>query len=163
MAMKRITGATKGNKKVVRKSPRPAKKRAKTRGSVDMEAMQIRRMRMVGGLLTSVLIAVISTCGYLQGCEAEAFKAEAERNYLRALGIDTQRGDIYDRNGEALATSVEVDTVYANPREVTEPAEVAEQLSDILDIDVETLMRRLTGDGAFRYIKRQVTAEESER
>lgn len=130
---------------------------------MDMEAVQLRRMRMVAALLFSFVASVLCTCVYLQGCESEAFLEEAERNYLRKLSLDTQRGDVFDRNGEALATSVEVDTVYANPKRIEDPVSAAQALSEVLAIDTETLMRRLTASSHFRYIKRQITDEESQR
>jgi len=119
-------------------------------------------MRLVGGILTLLMGAVISTCGYLQGCEGELFLREAERNYVRTLRVDTQRGDIFDRNGEALASSVEVDTIYANPARVEDPEETARVLSEVLRIDNDKLFRRLDSDRHFVYVKRQVTQQESD-
>ena len=118
-------------------------------------------MVLLGSLVGTCLAAVGGMCGYLQGCEAPAFRAEAEKNYLRSLRLDTLRGAVYDRNHEALATSVEVDTVYANPRRVTDPIGAATALAPVLGMDEGTLLRRLTLDRHFVYIKRQVTAVEA--
>lgn len=128
----------------------------------DVERMQRDRIVLFAGVLLVFMSAILGSCVYLQGCEHTAFVEEAERNYLRRLSLDTQRGDIYDRNGEALATSVEVETVYTNPRRVVDPIDAAEQLSRVLELDQELLMRRLTSASHFRYLKRQVTAEEAE-
>jgi cell division protein FtsI (penicillin-binding protein 3) len=118
-------------------------------------------MNLMAGTLGICFLSVLGTCVYLQGCESSAFRSEAERNYQRKLRLDTQRGDITDRHNEALATSVEVDTIYANPSLVEEPVEVAAELAATLDMDAEGILRNLTSGGQFRYIKRQVTAEES--
>jgi len=157
----KITGRATNKKLAPKKKKKPRKKRPTT--AVDTELMMLRRMRLVGTLLAMCILSVLCTCIYLQGCESEAFLEEAERNYLRKLRLDTQRGDIFDRNMEALASSVEVDTIYANPRKVDDPVESAEQLAEALSLDAESLMRRLTAHSHFRYLKRQVTAEEAEK
>lgn len=118
-------------------------------------------MSLMSGVLGLLFVSILGTCAYLQGCESDAFREEAEKNYLRKLRLDTQRGDIFDRNGEALATSVEVETIYANPALVTDPVGVAETLSPILSMEAEALLARLTRGGRFSYIKRQVTAREA--
>jgi len=149
-----------------------SKKRKQVASPLDAFKLQQRRMRLVGGLVSFMIIAVICTCGYLQGCEGELFLHEAERNYVRTLRLDTQRGDIYDRNGEALASSVEVDTIYANPRKMnqdykkkkkknSDPIAAARALSEVLRIDRHLLEQRLTSNRHFVYIKRQITSQES--
>ncbi len=166
MVTRRKSGTTKRatNRKVVRKpKKRKGTKPRAPRGPLDVEAQQLRRMRQVSMLLSVWLLAVGANCIYLQGCESEAYLKEAERNYLRKMRMSTQRGDIYDRNGEALAASVDADTVYANPRTIENPVKVAEALGEVLDIKPEKLMRILTADAHFRYVKRQISDLESQR
>ncbi|HIA03895.1 MAG TPA: PASTA domain-containing protein [Myxococcales bacterium] len=149
---------------MTRRQPSRSNKKVKTRQentAIDLEELQLRRMGLMAGTLGLCMLSIVGTCVYLQGCEGAAFKSEAERNYQRKMRLDTQRGDIMDRNREVLATSVEVDTIYANPSEVDEPVEVAAELAAALDLDAEMVLRSLTSGGQFRYIKRQVTADES--
>ena len=161
----RITHRRSSNRKSLpnakKKAPKAKAKRSQPLTARDLEALQFRRMAIVGGLMLSLLVSVGGFCLYLQGCESEAFVIEAERNYLRKLSLDTQRGNIYDRTGEALATSVEVDTVYANPRQVVDPVQAATLLAEALSMETEPLIRELTTYSHFRYIKRQITAEEA--
>lgn len=168
---KRTTSPGNSRPNTRRRPPRKMKRKASAvrarakgpRTPEETEQMQLRRIVLVGGVLFTFMGAVLASCLYLQGCESEAFVDEAERNYLRMLRLDTQRGDIYDRSGEALATSVEVETVYANPREVVDPIATADVLAPILDIDQERLIRQLTGEGHFRYLRRQVTGTIAQR
>ncbi len=67
-----------------------------------------------------------------------------------------QRGKIFDRQGDLLAMTVEAQTLYAVPGQVTEPLFVAQQVGGLLGADSDTLMDRLTSDKSFVYIKRQV-------
>lgn len=67
-----------------------------------------------------------------------------------------QRGKIFDRNGELLALTVESQSLYAVPEQVEEPVWVAQQIGGLLGVDADTLLRRLTSDQKFVYLKRQV-------
>ncbi len=139
----------------------PARRRA---SGAEVDREQLRRMRLVGGALMFGFMSVLAMTGYLQGCERDVLLEQAERNYLRTLRLDTQRGEIFDRNFEALATSVEVDTVYANPRTIDPGTkeQVAQMISEVLSLPVEAVMRALEAKAHFRYIKRQITAEEAQ-
>jgi len=72
-----------------------------------------------------------------------------------------QRASITDRNGEILAVSLPLNALYANPRQIDNPREVAEQLVRVLpQLDRERLVARLTGDRQFAYIARALTPRE---
>lgn len=73
-----------------------------------------------------------------------------------------RRADIVDRNGELLATTVEVNSLYADPRAIWDPAETAARLAEVLDdVDPAMLAKRL-GDRsrAFVWVKRQLTPRQ---
>ena len=127
----------------------------------ELDRMQLKRLSVVAMLLGVGFTLVGGMCVYLQGCQHEKLLDEAEKNYLRTLRLDTQRGDILDCKGEALATSVDVDTVYANPRTVYNKEDAAAKLAQALSMAPETVMKALTADAHFRYVKRQITAEEA--
>ncbi|MGF1609760.1 MAG: peptidoglycan D,D-transpeptidase FtsI family protein [Kiloniellales bacterium] len=80
-----------------------------------------------------------------------------------AAAARSHRADIVDRNGFVLATSLPSASLYANPRQIRNPARVAAQLSRALpDLSVAVLTDKLSGDGAFVYIKRNVTPREQD-
>ena len=73
----------------------------------------------------------------------------------------TSRADIVDRNGVLLATSVAVQSVYADPKKVIDPIRAAHQLKTILsDIDEEETARRLASDRRFVWIRRNLRPTE---
>ena len=89
---------------------------------------------------------------------------KGERNYLRTMIVEARRGDILDRSGEQLATSVRVDTIVANPREVRNPVETARALVKTLSgVNEQALVRKLKSKSWWEYVKRRVTEEESAR
>lgn len=71
------------------------------------------------------------------------------------------RGTITDRNGEILAVSLPLNALYANPRQIDNPREVADQLVRVLpQLDRERLVQRLSGERQFAYIARALTPRE---
>ena len=72
------------------------------------------------------------------------------------------RADIIDRNGELLATSVDVYSLFADPRAIWDPEEVARELAALFDdIDEEALAGRLANrDRAFVWVRRGLTPRQ---
>jgi len=75
----------------------------------------------------------------------------------------TGRAPITDRNGEILAVSLPVTALYANPRQIDDPADVARRLARVLpQLDASRLVGRLTGDRQFSYLARALTPREKQ-
>lgn len=92
----------------------------------------------------------------------------AESQQLRSVRIAPKRGTIYDRHGAELAVSVDVESVFANPRlmhrENVDIASAATQLSQVLGVDRERILRRLENrERYFAWIDRHVTPAEAAR
>ena len=90
--------------------------------------------------------------------------AEMARNQLaQHHELPAERGEITDVNGELLATSVELQSVFATPPTVVDPAGTADALARILDLDADELEARLEGDASWIWLKRRVTPAEADR
>jgi cell division protein FtsI (penicillin-binding protein 3) len=75
----------------------------------------------------------------------------------------TGRAAITDRNGEILAVSLPVTALYANPRQIENPVEVAARLSRVLpQLDKDRLVGRLSGERQFSYLARALTPREKQ-
>lgn len=71
------------------------------------------------------------------------------------------RAEIVDRNGVILATTLRTASLYANPKVMRNPVEVAEQLKKVLsDINEKETAKRLSSDRSFVWIKRQLTPKQ---
>jgi len=71
------------------------------------------------------------------------------------------RPDIFDRNGEMMATDITVASLYADARKIIDVDEAADEIGAILpDIDALTLRRKLSSKRAFVWIKREVTPRQ---
>lgn len=71
-----------------------------------------------------------------------------------------QRGDIVDRNGELIATSLMTSSVFVNPKEIKNKDEAASKLSKAFGMDSKQLLTRLKGGKSFLWIKRNLTPKE---
>ena len=80
------------------------------------------RIRLVGiGFVVAFLLIGVRAFR-LQVLNQEEWQKRAERQHQKVIPLAPQRGTIYDHNGEELAVSVEVDSIYVEPAKVTEPA-----------------------------------------
>src|SRR5262245_28345861 len=68
------------------------------------------------------------------------FKRRAERQQQRALDVSPRRGVIYDRNGNELAISIKVDSVFAVPEEIKDSASTARRLSSLTGVPKDDLL-----------------------
>ena len=90
----------------------------------------------------------------LMVAEYDYYAAKALGNQTRATAVTAERGNIYDRNMNILATSVGVENVYLNPRELKQAREdidlISRSLGQILDRDPAWIAEQ-AGDFTKRY------------
>lgn len=100
---------------------------------------------------------------YLQGVNNDFLQAKGESRYARILEVPATRGRITDRNGDILAVSTPVRSVWAIPADVKlEPAD-ARKLAALLEMNVRELNDKLAGARDFVYLKRQLAPEVAQR
>lgn len=101
----------------------------------------------------------------MQVLNQEFFQQQGDARHLRTVTVPANRGDIYDRNGEPLAISTPVDSVWVNPAEFNFDAQNLQQMIDMLELDVKLLRQRLgrSQQREFLYIKRRVEPHLAEK
>lgn len=90
------------------------------------------------------MVLVLARLSYLQLFRYGEYFARAQRQQERIFEISPNRGTIYDRNSHELAVSLPMDSVFADPAEITDPEMVAQLLSRLLKTsadDLETKIR----------------------
>lgn len=125
-----------------------------------------RRRQIVGVICAFWFVAIFARLYYFQVIKYVEFMVRAQRQQQRVLEVAPQRGAIYDRQGQILAGSLPVDSIFAMPSELTgpsEPATVAALLAPVLKMDPDELRDHLQSEHSFCWIKRRVTPEEAER
>ncbi|MCR9080147.1 MAG: penicillin-binding protein 2 [Hyphomonadaceae bacterium] len=113
------------------------------------------RLVSIGLLLTFGAIALKGLTVALNGPVAVSAIAA---NFEEA----PRRADIVDRNGDLLATSVTVYSVFADPRAIGDGDLITNELATVLpDLDVETIAARLSNnERAFAWIERGITPRQ---
>ena len=133
----------------------------------DWRPIMKRRVVMVAGVLGLWVLGIEAKLVYLQISQRADLVARAERQQERTQPSPAKRGDIVDRRGRVLATSVDADTIYAVPTEIDHAADAAKKICDALgDCDArdrQSIAERLGQKRAFAYVKRQVAPDQAER
>ncbi|HUP86120.1 MAG TPA: penicillin-binding protein 2 [Acidimicrobiales bacterium] len=115
--------------------------------------------RRLAAFVTCALVAFGALGGrlvFLQATPPPEYTAFGERQLVHEFELPAARGAIFDRNGRELALSVRQSTVWANPRQVTDPAGQAAILAPMLGVDAVVLQDRMSRDAAFVYLARTV-------
>ena len=118
-------------------------------------------------ILTLLIIMLVGSIflagrlGYLQLWQNDFFQTKAVEQRIQKIPIEGLRGTIFDRNGVPLAMSVSAHTVYAIPAEVEDAQRTAAILADILELEEEFILRRLTKRSATEWLKKKVGDREA--
>lgn len=102
-----------------------------------------RRLLFIFTAVSLVLFGLIIRLGWIQIVRGEKYKELANKYQTRDIPIPAKRGIIYDRNGKELAISASTNTVWVHPNEVEEPKKTAAVLSSILELDEETVLKKI--------------------
>lgn len=93
----------------------------------------------------------------------ERLVAMADQMHGKTIKLNSPRGEILDCNNEPLAIRLTRDSVFAEPRLVENKEQVAADLARLLDLNYETVLKKLSTRRAFTFIKRKITPEVSAR
>lgn len=111
-------------------------------------------------------VSLLARAVQLQVLDREFLNQQADARHIRTEKISAHRGSIVDRNGEPLAISTPVDSVWANPQELLPAIEEGlPQLAAALGADAQSLARRITRsmDKEFVYLKRHLSPDQAGR
>jgi cell division protein FtsI (penicillin-binding protein 3) len=114
------------------------------------------RLVLLVGILVLWMGAISVRLGQLQIEDHAEYLDRAKRQQQRVVDLDPPRGTIFDRNGRELAVSVEVESAYAVPDHVKDPAREARQLAHLLGVDRTRLERTLRRDREFVWVARKL-------
>ncbi len=122
-----------------------------------------RRIRLVVAVFALVFAATLARAAWLQGVRAGGLDALAASQQRETVAIAARRGTIYDRMGRALAIGEQATTVYANPKQIIDPQEVAERVAVALGLKAEKLLPLLSDRSkGFVYLARKADPEDAE-
>ncbi len=120
------------------------------------------RIRLVGVCFLVAFALIVIRAFSLQVLAGEDWRKRADRQHQKIIPLTPQRGTIYDRNQEALALSLAVDSIYVDPTKVSDPAGEARALSAALVLPYKTVLAKLESKKSFQWVKRQVSQREGQ-
>jgi len=97
-------------------------------------------------------VALIARAVNLQVMETDFLQGQGKARFLREVTIASTRGVITDRNGEPLAVSTPVDSVWVHPGQLLEYPEKIKPLADLLKANAEEIERKLTQRSAKEFV-----------
>jgi cell division protein FtsI (penicillin-binding protein 3) len=123
------------------------------------------RRRAIALLLAFGLLffAVVVRLADVQVLRPGRFVSYGETQRLEPITLPASRGAIFDRNGNDLAISVPRQSVYADPRLVTEPDAAARRLARVVRVDADELAAKLDSNRQFVYLARRVDDDVAKR
>jgi cell division protein FtsI (penicillin-binding protein 3) len=115
-----------------------------------------RRIRLLLAVFVLAFGIAFLRAAWLQGVRAASFGRLASSQHSEDVVIPAARGTIYDRGGVQLAIGEQAQTVYADPRHVTDPTGEAATVARILRLDPNDVYRALTDrTRGFVYVARK--------
>jgi cell division protein FtsI (penicillin-binding protein 3) len=118
------------------------------------------RVAMMGGLLLLGLGLALGRAVQLQVMQAKRLGLMAADQSSREMEVPARRGEILDRRGVSLASSVEVDSLWVDPSALGDAPRAAVDLARALHLDAQELTTRFERARRFAWVKRQVTPQE---
>jgi cell division protein FtsI/penicillin-binding protein 2 len=123
-----------------------------------------RRIRLLLAIFVLVFAGTLARAVWLQGVQASSLGKMAERQHHESIVIPAGRGTIYDAAGVQLAIGETTTTVYADPRQLTEPRAIAIAAKKFLGVDANALYPQLLNrKTSFLYIKRFADPKAAEK
>ena len=118
---------------------------------------QHRRILIVMAMLGALAFGLVAWRLYdLMIANYDYYAGLALRNQSRTTSVSPRRGEIYDRNMDLLATSVSVEHIYLNPRELKQSGadikKIAEDLAPMLDREASWIAEQ-AGKTGRRYMQ----------
>jgi cell division protein FtsI (penicillin-binding protein 3) len=135
-------------------------------GALKREVIPWRLYSVWLGMLFLLLLLVLRAID-LQFLERDFLQGQGDARQVRTVLEPAYRGVILDRNGEPLAISGPVDSVWAHPGELLAhlPAEGWPVLAQALGISEQSLRERVASRAAreFVYLQRHLPPEQAQR
>lgn len=114
----------------------------------------------IGVFFIAVFIFLAIRLAGIQIIDHDKYTKLAKAQQCKKIELPARRGSILDRNGNTLAESLQVGSIYADPTEIEDIPHVAYHLSKILKLNSSKLIKLLNKDKRFVWIKRKIGDEE---
>ena len=115
------------------------------------------------GFVVLLGLVLVGRAVYLQVLDKDFLISQADARHIRTARISANRGVITDRNGEPLAASMPVDSLWVSPQELSQVPENIPELAKALGLDRGVLSRQITRnvEKDFMYLRRHMNPADA--
>jgi len=120
-----------------------------------------KRLLQIFAFLAAWAVVVAARLVQVQIVRHDDYVSRAQRQQERTLALAPVRGSIVDARERVLAESVAAESIYADPQVIADRRATAKALAAIpaLQMSAREIEDKLTGNGAFAWIARQLPRE----
>jgi cell division protein FtsI (penicillin-binding protein 3) len=122
-----------------------------------------RRLFFLAAAFVFWFVAICVRLFWLQVVAYGDYSQKAARQQQRSIEVSAIRGNIYDRNGNELAMTAKVDSIFAVPSEIANTRQTAVILARALNTDADDIETRLHAGHAFAWVARKIDKDTSTR
>ena len=123
------------------------------------------RLYLVLFALFLCVVAIAWKVSVLHITDRDFLQGQGDARTIRTVPLVANRGLITDRNGEPLAVSTPVQSIWVNPTEVAEEDAAIAILARELELNAEALASNIKSNSSreFLYVKRRLPPAEADR
>jgi len=123
------------------------------------------RVLFAFGVLALAAVALAGRAVDLQLVDHGFLSGQGDARFMRVTATAAHRGTILDRNGEPLAVSTPVDSVWANPKELATATDKLPELAKALKRERNEFTRRVSSsmDRDFLYLARHLRPADAQK
>ncbi len=118
------------------------------------------RIFLVAIVLCLCFAAIVARAVQVQVLDGAELSLKAAGQYKVAFHDRAGRGTIFDRNHRELAVSVDVSSICAYPKQISDIEQTASTLAKALNLGKSTLIEKLSSDNGFVWLKRHANPRE---
>ncbi len=120
------------------------------------------RSRLVLILVTAAFALLAARAFNLQALQTGFLQAKGEARYGRVLELPASRGPVRDRNGQPLAISTPVESIWASPEDLEIDEAQIRALGHAIGISPEEIRQKIARkDRQFAWLKRQISPDQA--
>jgi len=97
---------------------------------------------------------------FIQIINGDDYLKKAVDQWTKDIAIPSKRGIIYDRNGKKMAVSATAYILYARPVQIKDKVAMAKILSEVLKMDEQTVLKKISDNKSNVLIKQKVDSEK---
>lgn len=128
------------------------------------EVIGIWRLSLVRICLLLAVVAVLWKLASLILLERDFLQGQGDARTVRTEPLVAHRGMITDRNGEPLAISTPVKSIWVNPRQLADQPQEITRLADALSLNAESLISSVQSNAGreFMYVERRMPPADAD-